>query len=58
MTAEQREKLERIGGEIHAIFPDSFGKVIFSFNLKPDRKEVNMNIGTEFSTIIKPLPKG
>jgi len=57
MTSEQREKLEKIGHEIHRIFPDEFGKVTFSFNLKPDRKDVNVNIGTEFSTILKSLQK-
>ena len=53
MTEEQKKNLKEIGRIIHEMFPNEYGKVVFSFNIKPDRKDVNVNIGTEFSTIIK-----
>ena len=53
-TPEQKKSLARIGREIMDMFPDVYGKIWFNFNLKPGRKEVNVNIGNEFSMKIKP----
>jgi len=54
MTNEQREKLTEIGKQIREVFPDVIGNVFCRFNLHPDRKDVNMNIGFEQSIILKP----
>lgn len=57
MTKEQFEKLRIVGEQIQEIFPDMYGKVYFRFNLKPGRKDVNMNYGIEESKIIpRPYP--
>ncbi len=54
MTAEQDKKLADIGKQIADLFPDMYGKVYFSFNLKPGRPDVNLNYGVEMSKILKP----
>lgn len=53
MTKEQEEKLERLGREISEIFPRTYGKVYFQFNLQPNRREINMNYGVEMTKILK-----
>lgn len=42
MTPEQKSKLSDIGKEVRELFPDMYGSV--RFNLKPNRKETNVNI--------------
>ncbi|KKL46262.1 hypothetical protein LCGC14_2347350 [marine sediment metagenome] len=54
MTTEQDKKLADIGKQITDLFPDMYGKVYFSFNLKPGRETVNMNYGVEMSKILNP----
>lgn len=42
MTPEQKKKLTDIGRQVRELFPDMYGSV--RFNLKPGRKESNVNI--------------
>lgn len=53
MTPDQKKKLGEIGRELIDLFPSEYGNVSFRFNLNPNRKDVNMNVNTEFSEIIK-----
>ena len=54
---DQDRKLAEIGGQIQRIFPDMYGNVFFKFNLKPGRKDVNMNYGVEMSKILSTVAK-
>lgn len=57
MTEKQDRRLDEIGQELLKLFPRMHGNVYFRFNLKPGRKEVNMNYGTEESKILsRPYP--
>lgn len=53
ITLEEKKQLAEIGKKIYRIFPNMFGNIFFRFNLKPGRKDVNMNYGFEGSEIIK-----
>jgi hypothetical protein len=45
MTPEQLEKLYKIGKKIQGVCPDMYSSI--RFNLKPGRKDVNVNLVVE-----------
>ncbi len=53
ITPEQRNQLREVGKKICRIFPNMFGNVFFRFNLRPGRKDINVNVGLDESYIIK-----
>ncbi len=42
MTPEQKTKLAELSRKVREMFPDMYGSI--RFNLKPDRKETNVNV--------------